>query len=219
MCLVLLICFFLILIGLAGVGVSAYFLVTSNLTSLFYFLSYHFFILDSSNNFVPTVVGIAVGAFLAITALCFLCILLICIGSHEDYFTYNVDGPRIGGRVFATIPPTHPNAHLYIPRDYMKLIENGYPVARVSTSKGSRKKSSSIFHRSKTSSNSKKNITIEMPEGLLTGGPKSAKEREVNLNKMVKNIGQIVEDTKKRYHGDLPDKVIVKVDNNLTQTA
>ncbi len=194
-----------------------------------YLISFHtflllFFLSDSSNNLVSTVVGIAVGGFLAITALCFLCILLTSIGSRDDYFTYNGDGPRIGGRAFAMIPPTHPNAHFYIPRDYIKMIENGYPVARISTAKGSRRKSSSILHRSATLSNghdmkSKKNIMIEMPEGLLTGGSKSAKERELNLNKMVKNIGQIVEDTRKRYHGDLPDKVIVKVDQNVTQTT
>jgi hypothetical protein len=56
-----------------------------------------------------------------------------------------------------------------------------------------------------------------MPERLLTGGQKSGIERERSLNKMVKNIGQIVEDAKKRYNGDVPDKVIVKVDQNASQ--
>ena len=123
------------------------------------------------------------------------------------------------------IPPTHPNAHLYIPRDFMKMIENGYPVSRPSAAKSRRRKAPPVQHRSATTlsngpeTKSKKSITIEMPEGLLTGGTKSARERELSLNKMVKNIGQIVEDTKKRYHGDLPDKVIVKVDKDVTETA
>jgi hypothetical protein len=208
MCLILTICLLLILIGLTGVGVSAYFLAISNIIQLllndFLFFS---FISDSSNNLIPTVVGIAVGGILAITTLCFLCFLLGSIGSRNG---------------FAMIPPTHPNAHLYIPHDHMKIVENGYPVSRLSTAYGVHRQPSSILRRSNTSSNgyemkSKKNITIEMPERLLTGGQKSGIERERSLNKMVKNIGQIVEDAKKRYNGDVLDKVIVQVDQNASQ--
>jgi hypothetical protein len=63
--------------------------------------------------------------------------------------------------------------------------------------------------------NNKKNLTIEMPERLLTGRKMSPKTHERKLNKVVNNIGHVVEDAKKRYHGDIPTKVIVKVDENV----
>ncbi|CAF4750006.1 unnamed protein product, partial [Rotaria magnacalcarata] len=62
----------LIFIGLAGAGVSAY-----------------FFVKDSTDHFIPTIVGMAVGGALALVALLFLCIVLGCIGSHDGYFNYN----------------------------------------------------------------------------------------------------------------------------------
>ena len=199
-------------------------------------------ILDSSNAVVPKIVGIVVGAVLAIAALCFLCIVLGCIGSRDGYFTYTDDDPTVGGRVYALIPPTHPNAHLYIPRDYMKMIENSdYSMAQVpmrSDSKASYYQSSApvavsiqsptpqhAVYRLNTPTrrpeyhSTRHNITIEMPERLLTGRKISPRSRERSINKVVKNIGHIVDDAKKRYHGDVPNKVIVKVDKNAIQTA
>jgi hypothetical protein len=45
-----------------------------------------------------------------------------------------------------------------------------------------------------------KNVTIEMPERLLIGKRIS---HECKLNKVINNIGYIVEDTKKRYPGEI----------------
>lgn len=238
MCLILIICFLVVLIGLAGVGVSAYFLATGNTIQLYNLTSFFFFplyISASSSNLVPKIVGIAIGGFLTIAALCFLYILLGCIGARDGYFSYNEDGSRAGGRVFAMIPPSHPNAHLYIPSDYMKMVEN---TLRRSTTNVARKQSSTIQsvatvpynqqqinHRTNTSTSiyemksNKNNITIEMPERLLTGRKMSPRTRERSLSKVVKNIGHVVEDAKKRYNGDIPTKVIVKMDKNATQTA
>ena len=61
----------------------------------------------------------------------------------------------------------------------------------------------------------KPNITIEVPERLLTGRKLSPRSRERSLNKVVKNLGHIVEDAKKHCNGDMPSKVIVKVDDHL----
>jgi hypothetical protein len=241
MCLVIIICLFFIIIGLAGVGVSAYFLATSNFISLvlnYLTVSFFFCILDSSTNLIPKIVGIAVGGVLAIAAFCFLYILLGCIGARDGYFTYNDNGPHTGGRAFALIPPSHPNAHLYIPHEYMKVVENSHSTPSASASNGGYNQSSLMqsvsntpytqqqtIYRSNTLTNPyenksiKNNITIEMPERLLTGRKMSPNTRERSLNKVVKNIGYIVEDAKKRYNGDLPDKVIVKVDKSAMQTA
>ncbi|CAF3042607.1 unnamed protein product [Rotaria sp. Silwood2] len=228
MCLNIIICFIIILIGLAGAGVSAYFLVT-----------------NSSNNTIPQIVGIVVGGVIAIAALCFLYIVLGCIGTRDGYFTYNDndDDRHIGGRAFALIPPSHPNAHLYIPRDYMKLVENNHSLSK--TQIATRPTSNVVYgqsslmtpisskpyiqqqtiNRSNSSGDglenksNKDNITIEMPERLVTGRQMSPRSRERSLNKVVKNIGHVVEDAKKRYHGDIPTKVIVQINNNATQTA
>jgi hypothetical protein len=83
------------------------------------------------------------------------------------------------------------------------------------------------LHRSNTVSttnsydnkSNKNNITIEMPESFLTGRQNSSRSREPSLTKVVKNISHVVEDAKKRYNGDIPNKVIVKVDPNAMQTA
>ncbi len=147
-------------------------------------------------------IGIAIGGALVIFALCFLYCTLGCIGSHEDYFSYTGSHPRIGGRTFALISPAHPNAHLYLPS------EKKYHIP---------KKSISIKHRQKLSHSN--NITIEMPERLLTGKKMSAKTHEHRLNKVVHNIRHVVKDAKKRYPGDdVPTKVIVKVDENAKAT-
>jgi len=194
-------------------------------------LNYHS--LASSTNLIPKIVGIVVGGILAIATFCFLCILLACIGARDGYFTYNDDGPHAGGRAFAVIPPTHPNARLYVPRDYMKVAENNHPPPSASVSNAVHRQSSfmqpvsttpfnqqPILHRTNTSTNgyenksNKNNITIEMPERLLTGRQMSPRSRERSLNKVVKNIGHVVEDAKKRYNGDVPNKFIVKVDKN-----
>ena len=245
MCLVIVICSIIFIIGLAGASVSVYFLARGKLNSSFLIFLISiiiFLILDSSKDVVPKIVGIVVGAVLAIAALCFVCIVLGCIGSRDGYFTYNDDDPTVGGRVYALIPPTHPNAHLYIPRDYMKMIENGdYSMAQAPT----RSNSNVAYYQSSAPTaastlsptsqhavyrlntpvrhpehnSTRHNVTIEMPERLLTGRKMSPRSRERSINKVVKNIGHIVDDAKKRYHGDVPNKVIVKVDKNAIQTA
>ena len=145
--------------------------------------------------------------------------------------------------MYAIIPPSHPNARLYIPRDYMKMVENNHlpPVTYNPTtpsSNGIYRQSSLMapvstepythqqtVHRSKTSTNgfenrtNKNNITIEMPDQLVTGRQLSPRSRERSLNKIVRNIGHVVEDAKKRYNGDVPNKVVVKVDKHAMQTA
>ena len=64
-----------------------------------------------------------------------------------------------------------------------------------------------------------KSFTIEMPEPLLTGRQVSPKTHERQINKVVNNIGHIVDDTKKRYNGEAPTRVIVKVDKNAKTTS
>ncbi|CAF3208270.1 unnamed protein product [Rotaria socialis] len=221
MCLIILICFILIFIGLAGAGVSAY-----------------FYVLNSTDNFIPTIAGMAAGGALALAALLFLCIVVACIGSHDGYFNYNDDEKQVGGRAFAFIPPTHPNAHLYIPRDYAKLVENGNQLpmapmparassnfvyghqslmAPVSTVSYTPQQAMNRSNRSTITVNNKSNndiITIEMPERLVTGREMSPKSRERNLNQVVKNIGHVVEDSKKKNNGDAPKKVIIQIEKN-----
>lgn len=196
---------------------------------------YHsIFLLDTSTNLIPKIVGIAVGGVLVIAAICFFCILLACIGSRDGYFKYNDDdGPHVGGRAYALIPPSHPNAHLYIPREYMKMAENNYRPPSESTSNhiysypGLSQPVTTISNtqqqpipRTNTHEikSNKNNITIEMPERLLTSRKMSPRSRERSLTKVVKNIGYVVEDAKKRYNGDVPNKVIVKVEKNPMQT-
>ncbi|CAF1082976.1 unnamed protein product [Didymodactylos carnosus] len=62
-----------------------------------------------------------------------------------------------------------------------------------------------------------KNFIIEMPEKLLTGRKISPRSRERSLKKVVTDIGYIVDDAKKRYNGDVPNKVIVQVDKKTQQ--
>jgi hypothetical protein len=171
------------------------------------------------------IVGIAVGGTLAIAALFFLYCVLACIGSRDGYFSYNGDGPHIGGRAFALIPSTHPNAHHYIPRDYTELYENNQSSSSNAISTIPTIQQQTI-HRQKTivteinNTTNAKNMTIEMPERLLTAGRKiSPKSHERKLNKVVNNIGHVVEDAKKRYNVDGPTKVIVKVDENAKATV
>jgi hypothetical protein len=59
-----------------------------------------------------------------------------------------------------------------------------------------------------------KDLTIEIPERLLNGRQMSPRSREHNLNKVVKDIHNVREDAKKRHNGNIPNKVIVKVDDN-----
>ncbi|CAF1454148.1 unnamed protein product, partial [Didymodactylos carnosus] len=62
-----------------------------------------------------------------------------------------------------------------------------------------------------------KNFVIEMPEKFLAGRNISPRSRERSIQKVVTDIGHIVEDAKKRYNGNVPNKVIVQVDKNLQQ--
>jgi hypothetical protein len=241
MCLILIICFILVLIGLAGVGVSAYYFATSKIFISFNLISFFLRFSDTSQQ-TAEIVGIAVGGVLAIAAICFLCILLACIGSSGGYFSYNDKDTHSGGRAFALIPPSHPNARLYIPRVYMQMVENNYPPTQppstaihnlVHSQSSTLIPASNMpynqqqtMYRSNTTTTTnefenkpnKNNITIEMPERLLTGRKMSPRSRERSLNKMVRNIGQVVEDTKKRYNDDAPTKVIVKVDKHTMQS-
>lgn len=182
-------------------------------------------------------VGIAVGGALAIAALCFLCILLACIGARDGYFKYNRKTVRSGGRAFARIPPTHPNAHQYLPYDNKTISENHYTST---TTHSALKQPPSLSLRSATTTvpqtqqyttqrsnpssgvfdtrSSKHSVIIEMPEQLLSTDRVSPRTRERSLTKIVRNIGNIVDDTKRRNHGDLPDRLVVKVDPDGTPT-
>jgi hypothetical protein len=105
----------------------------------------------------------------------------------------------------------------------MKMNENNL-MQPISTAPYSHQQK---IHRSNTVStassydnkSNKNNITIEMPESFLTGRQNSSKSRERSLTKVVRNISHVVEDAKKRYNGDVPNKVIVKVDPNTMETA
>ncbi|CAM4778971.1 unnamed protein product [Rotaria magnacalcarata] len=202
MCLLIIICLILAVIGLAGAGVCAYFLVTGFQT-----------------DFIPEIVGAAVGGVLAIASMCFLYCVLACIGSRDGYFSYNDDGPQPGGRAFAVIPSTHQNAHLYTPADYRELHKTNPTAssnsftARSVTQLQSTNRQKTIVSETNSAATGK-NITIEMPERLLTARKDSPKTRERKMNNVVSNIGRVVEDAKKRYHGDVPTKVIVTVDEN-----
>lgn len=171
--------------------------------------------LDSTTNLIPKIVGICVGGVLAIATICFLYIVLACIGAREGYFTYtNNDATRsYSGRAYALIPPSHRNAHLYIPHDYSQMTESSYATTVVSPVSTVPVNHSIVplTHRSAA----KPNITIEVPERLLTGRKLSPRSRERSLNKVVKNLGHIVEDAKKHCNGDMPSKVIVKVDDHI----
>ncbi|CAF1203564.1 unnamed protein product [Rotaria sordida] len=199
-CLIIIICVILALIGLAGVGVSAYFLAT-----------------DSQTDFIPKIVGIVVGGVLAIIALTFLYCVLACIGSRDGYFSYNDDSSHTGGRVFAVIPSTHPNAHLYTPRDNIETYKNNQTSTLNSTIQQQtiNRQKTIINDVNTTTTTNTKNIIIQMPERLLTARKTSPKSQERKINQVVNDIGRIVQDAKKRYNGDISNKVIVKVDENV----
>ena len=188
-------------------------------------------------------IGIAVGGTIAIAALCFLCILLACIGARDGYFKYNRKAVRSGGRAFAFIPPTHSNAHQYLPYEKKTVSENhhtsstSYHTLRQLTSLSSPPTTTTtttttvphsqqyVTQRSATSSNiydtrsSKHSVIIELPDQLLDTGQVSQRTRERSLTKIVRNIGHIVDDTKRRNHGDLPDRLVVKVDQDGKSTV
>lgn len=222
-CLVVIICVIIFLIGLAGAGVSIYFLANGR---FFFFANWR---LDSDENILLSsdsttetaakIVGIVVGVLVAIGALCFLYTVLTCVGSCEGHFTFHGEGPRGSGRSFGFTPSSQSKDRLYVPPDSADLKESrrSSPVTLTS--------SVSTTHvqpipRQKTLINDTthvpngKNITIEMPERLLVAGRMSPATHERSLNKVVKNIGHVVQDASKRYNGDVPNKVVVQVDPN-----
>lgn len=197
--------------------------------------------LGSSLDSLPMIIGIAVGAALAALALIFLYIVLGCIGARDGYFSYDdSDTPQVGGRVFALIPPTHPNAHLYVPHEFMKTSESNHilPVSQktirprsnvlqrqtsfrapVSAVK-SYSLPQTIYEPAATPKTRPKpnNLTIEVPERLLPARKLSPKSRERSLTQVIKNINHIYDDVKKQYNGDVSNKVIVTVDKNALQS-
>ena len=76
-----------------------------------------------------------------------------------------------------------------------------------------------IFPDGNLSTTNSKNVTIEMPERLLTGRKMSPSSHQQKLNKVVHHIGHVVVDTQKRYNGEVPTKVIVKMDERVKSTA
>ncbi|CAF3545901.1 unnamed protein product [Rotaria socialis] len=200
MCLLITICLILAVIGLAGAGVSAYFLAT-----------------DFQTDSIPKIIGAAAGGVLAIASMCFLYCVLACIGSRDGYFSYHGDGPQPGGRAFAVIASTHQNAHFYTPANYRELHKtnpttssNSFTARSVTQLRSTNRQNTIVSETNSAATG--KNITIEMPERLLTARKDSPKTRERKMNNVVSNIGRVVEDAKKRYHGDVPTKVIVTVD-------
>lgn len=216
MCLIVIICLILVLIGLAGVGVSVYYLATGKSRQSSFQISLCP-IFEDQQNYVPLkTAGVAVGGALALLAFCFLCCILACLGSRDGYFTYHGDSPRTGGRALALISPAHPNAHRYVAREYAEISEHRPTASFASLSTIARHKTT--LHEVNGSSNTK-NVTIEMPERLLTGRKVSPRTHEQRLSRVVHQIGYVVEDTKKRYHGEAPSKVIVKVDEKAKATV
>lgn len=177
-----------------------------------------------NNNLIPTVIGIAVGGVLAIAALCFLYIVLACLGARDGYFQYHRKSVRSGGRALAMIPPNHPNAHQYLPYNKSSQSDGDHGVfaSNTTTSKlatpfvqATPTTARSNIYETKSS---KHNVIIEMPEQLITQEQASPRTRERSLTKIVRNIGTVVEDAKRRHHGDLPDPFVVKVDQDGTST-
>lgn len=91
------------------------------------------------------------------------------------------------------------------------MVETNHPTSLVTPVSTVPLTRSTVHHESRPV---KPNITIEVPERLLTGRKLSPRSRERSLNKVVKNLGHIVEDAKKHCNGDMPSKVIVKVDDH-----
>lgn len=128
------------------------------------------------------------------------------------------------------IPPTHPNTDRYIPCDFSEGVDQKslVPVSSYASSPTVHKERSSVSRLTSSKSiprqvtvvnessgiTSTKNVTIEMPERLLTGRKMSAKTHERKLNQVVSNIGQVIDQTQKRYHDDMPTKVVVKIDDS-----
>lgn len=165
------------------------------------------------------------GAVIALAALCFLCCVIGCIGYRDGYFSYGEDRPQSaddnggGNKPFAAIPPTHPNTRTYTRREHSEPNKtNNMTTSNVVSTIPVTHQSIRVLQKpvvdETNGTKSSKNIIIHMPERLLTGRQVSPKSHERKINNVVNNIGRIVEDAKKRYNGDIPDKVIVKVDEN-----
>ena len=126
----------------------------------------------------------------------FLFVVLTCVGSCEGYFAFRGDGPRRSGKKTSTGRSSNQ-------KNYRELKEPS-PTSRLS---------SPVDEIVPTIPDGK-NITIEMPARLITGRSTSPKSQQKTLNKVVNNIGHVVQDANKRYPGDLPNKVIVQVDSD-----
>ena len=156
---------------------------------------------------------------MAIGAVVFLYTVMTCVGSCEGYFSFHGEGPRRGGKSLAWISPGVAGQKALSAREYRELVDHRQrSLSPVSTSQVQ------PLNRQKTSSElthvpNGKNITIELPERLLTGRKMSPTTHERSLNKVVKNLGHVVQDATKRYNGDAPSEVIVQVDPNAKATV
>lgn len=146
---------------------------------------------------------------------------MTCVGSCEGYFSFHSEGPRRGGKSLAWISPGVAGQQPISAREYRELIDQRQrSLSPISTSQ------IQPINRQKTSVSSDltvvppgKNITIELPERLLTGRKMSPTTQQRSLNKVVQNLGHVVQDATKRYNGDAPTKVIVQVDPHARATV
>ena len=157
--------------------------------------------LDPSSNSGLKIAGIVIGALLAVGTIIFLLFMLCCLGQQEGFFSYFGKRPRIGGQAYALMPP--PNSAQY-----------SQPTGQVYAVSGQRP--ANIVYPTTVSSSyeakpNKNNIVVELPEHLVGGRQTTPRTRERNLNKVVQNISHVVDDAKKRNHGEAPGTVLVKV--------
>ena len=132
-----------------------------------------------------------VSSILLIVGVILLCIALICASSTDDDEEEEKDKTTFssnGSRISKL------NSNSKYQRD-----QNG------------KRPNTSGMERGSTNNN----IVIEMPERLLSGGRESPHSRKRKLNSVMKNLNYVVEDAKKHCKGEPPNKVIVKVDNNV----
>ncbi|CAF0949378.1 unnamed protein product [Adineta ricciae] len=154
-----------------------------------------------SSNAGLKIAGIVIGTLLAVGTVIFLLFMLCCLGQQDGFFSYFGKRPRIGGQAYALMPP--PNSAQY-----------AQPTGQVYAVSGQRP-ANIVYPTTVTNSYeakpNKNNIVVELPEHLVSGRQTTPRTRERNLNKVVQNISHVVDDAKKRNHGEAPGTVLVKV--------
>ncbi|CAF3543672.1 unnamed protein product [Adineta steineri] len=140
------------------------------------------------------IAGIAIGSILIGIIIIFLTFLLCCVGNRDGFFSYFGKRQHIGGQVYALMPP--PNN-----QQYTHTVASNYPVGG---------NPSNIIYPNQTYGQNQGNVVIELPDNVA-GRNMTPKTRERNINKVVQNLGQVVEDAKRRNNGEMPNNLVVKV--------